>query len=172
MKSYNTFNNDIKILGRLLADHLSPIISSLIGPEQTGFIPTRQITDNFHLASNFIQDADLFACKVMILGLNIHKAFDSVLSWLNLDSVGSLCMVLGPCITISGQQSGSLAAPPITSRWVGGTRQGCPLSPLIFALDIEPLAKAIKANPNIEKEMRNLNLTCTWMMYSCSFRTH
>lgn len=77
----SVINNDLKLFGRLLADRLSNIITSLIssGSDQTGFIPTRQINDNIRLASNVIQDADLFSGRVLLLSLDFHKAFDSVL---------------------------------------------------------------------------------------------
>lgn len=35
-------NNGLKLFGRLLADCLSKVLTSLISPDQTGYIPTRQ----------------------------------------------------------------------------------------------------------------------------------
>lgn len=40
----SVINNDLKIFSRLLADRLASVITSLISPNQTGFIPGRQIT--------------------------------------------------------------------------------------------------------------------------------
>lgn len=71
-------NNDLKNLGRLLADRLVSIISSLVAPEQTGFIPSRQITDNIRLASNIIQDADLFSRIVLVLVLLLTLLINTV----------------------------------------------------------------------------------------------
>lgn len=62
------------IFGCLLADCLISVNTSLISLDQTGFI-----TDNIILASNIIQDADLSSRKVLLLSLDIHKTFDSVL---------------------------------------------------------------------------------------------
>lgn len=50
-----------------------------------------------------------------------------------------------PCATI--QVNGVSLCP---FRIYRGTRQGCPLSPLLFALYIEPLAQRIRDNPEIK----------------------
>lgn len=148
--------NNIKILGRVLADRLAPIISTLIGPEQTGFILARQITDNIRLASNIIQEADLFCRKVLILGLDIHKAFDSVL-WPYIDGVLTKFVFSGEFVNsfkaLYYNPHTQIKLPGCSSEYFSlsrGIRQGCPLSPLVFALAIEPLARAIITNANIK----------------------
>lgn len=144
------------ILGRLLADRLALIIFLLVAPEQMGFIPTRQITDNIRLASNNIQDADLFSRRVLILGLDVHKAFDSVL-WPYMDNILAKFGFSGECVhgfkTLYHNPHTRIKLPGCSSNYFPlgrGTRQGCPLSPLIFALAIEPLARAIKINLTIK----------------------
>lgn len=79
-RSISVINNDLKIFGRILADRLGSVISSLISPYQSGFIPHRLITDNICLVSNIIRDATISSRKLFMLSLEIHKAFDCV-SW-------------------------------------------------------------------------------------------
>lgn len=149
-------NNDLKNFGRLLSDRLATVITNLIHIDQTGFIPNRQIVDNIRLVTNIIQDANLYSRQLCLLSLDIHKAFDSV-SWSYLNYLlpkygisdkfptGLQCII--PCphtrIKIPGHNSEFF---PLSR----GTRQGCPLSPLLFALAIEPLAHKIRNNMDIK----------------------
>ena len=48
--------------------------------------------------------------------------------------------------------NGELTTPILVEK---GTRQGCPLSPLLFNLYIEPLANKLRCDPNIEPFGRN-----------------
>lgn len=91
-----------------------------------------------------------------LLSLDIRKAFDTV-SWPYLHSIlhrwgfgphflqwiSSLYNHLQAYIKYSGFRSDYF-------QIQRGTRQGCPLSPLIFALVIEPLAALIRASPDIK----------------------
>lgn len=151
----SVINNDLKIFSRILADRLANIIPSLISPYQSGFIPHRLITDNICLATNIIQDANLFSRKLFMLSLNIQKAFDSV-SW---DYITTLLQRMGfhgkflqAFLALYRNPKTRIKLPGCCSGFFSlgkGTRQGCPLSPLIFALALEPLAIAILQNSDI-----------------------
>lgn len=91
-----------------------------------------------------------------VCSLDAAKAFDSVewpFLWAVLDKFG-----FGPAfiswirlfytspkarLMVNGQYSSSF----VLGR---GTRQGCPMSPLLFALAVEPLAAAIRQNNTIK----------------------
>lgn len=86
----------------------------------------------------------------MLISLDAEKAFDRV-RWQYLEAILRKFGLDGPFLNAimslySSMDIGHSIHPfPITN----GTRQGCPLSPLIFALVIEPLAQAIRSHPNI-----------------------
>lgn len=83
------------------------------------------------------------------------KAFDC-LSWpfllATLEYVGITGRYLNTIKALYSSPHGVIKLPHATSNGFiicNGTRQGCPLSPLIFALGIEPLAAAIMNKSNI-----------------------
>lgn len=145
------FRNSIKYrIGWVLADHWAKVITTLISLDQTGFIPPRQITDNIHLAFNIVEDANLSLLQVMMLSHSI--AFSGPtweLPYPNLVSGVNLCMVLRFYI-------------PILALWCNSeyfelwrkTQQGCPLSPLLFTLAIEPLERSIILNQDIKRYVK------------------
>lgn len=91
----------------------------------------------------------------LILSLDAQKAFDR-LSWPYMFATLTKLGFQGPFI--SALQA--LYSNPSSEVWMvsflsqtfpmsNGTRQGCPFSPLLFILCLEPLAEAIRSHPDI-----------------------
>ena len=147
-------NSDQKILAKILAMRLSAFMNQLVHSDQTGFIPQRCSLNNIRRLLNIIYSPNNQQ-ELMILGLDAEKAFDQVewpylfavlekyqlgeyfISWIRL-------LYKSPTATIFTNHTRSRQF-----KLGRGTRQGCVLSPLLFALALEPLAETIRKHPQI-----------------------
>lgn len=103
-----------------------------------------------------------------LLSLDLQKAFDTV-SWSFLFSILNR-WGFGPNFTIVLEAFYSQPSTQVRIQGIysepfyiaRGTRQGCPLSPLIFAIAIETLAIAIRNHPDIH------GVSCGPSTYKCA----
>lgn len=146
---------DIKILSKALFFRMQPVIDELVGEDQTCGVRGRSMTDSLALVRDsylYAQDRHLPLC---LLGLDLEKAFDSishqyfqaVLSQLNFGTkfrtwVDLLYSDISSTVLVNGNCSAPF-------RVKSGVRQGCPLSPTLFILAIEPLACALRHSKTI-----------------------
>lgn len=138
--------SDVKILAKILATRLNGCIQTLIHPDQLEFIPNRSTSINIRRVFLNTQIPTDNGGSRAILALDAAKAFDS-LEWDYLLRV-LVRFGFGPSF-ISWVKI--LYTDPRTKIKINneysdlfqlekGTRQGCPLSPLLFALAMKPLA--------------------------------
>ena len=143
-------NTDYKILAKLLADRLAPLVPGLVHPDQNGFVPARNTSLNIRRLFRVMEYAPQMWPRAGCLVLDLEKAFDS-LEWPYLFNIlqhyklGAYYLQLVSLLYTAPQarvKTGNLVSDPITIH--RGTRQGCPLSPLLFSLAMEPLAQALR----------------------------
>lgn len=125
-------------------------------PEQTGFVPGRLASDNAKVFSNILQLTKDLPSPVAAVSIDAEKAFDQV-EWrflayaLKIYGFGEefRCMIA----VLYLYPRARILANGVTSNeyTLGrGTRQGCPLSPLLFILVLEPLLEKILWDPQIK----------------------
>uniref|UniRef100_A0A803TEV0 Reverse transcriptase domain-containing protein n=1 Tax=Anolis carolinensis TaxID=28377 RepID=A0A803TEV0_ANOCA len=151
-------NHDYKIFTTIMAERLKNFMRKWISEEQVGFLPNRQIKDNIRILIDTIEYYEKHNEKQMaLLFIDAEKAFDKV-NWDYLklllkeldigfkfkNAVEAIYSKQVATLIINGQEHRK------SIQINRGTRQGCPLSPLLFILIMETLVRKVSEDKNLE----------------------
>ncbi|XP_069816414.1 vomeronasal type-2 receptor 26-like [Dendropsophus ebraccatus] len=134
---------------------MTHILPDLVLNDQVGFINGRQAPDNTCRLISILQYCECRNVTATFLTLDAEKAFNRV-NWSYAFPALSKYGLEGAIVSsikalYSNPTAKVFAKGTISDQFTlsNGTRQGCSFSPIFFVLAIEPLAEAIRCQPNI-----------------------
>ena len=146
---------DYKLLAKVLAVRLSAALPHVVHVDQTCGVKGRSVRWNLQLVRDAIAWSEDRNLPLMAVALDQQKAFDRVhrgFMFRVLERMGFSQVFVGwlqilyaevrSMVTVNGHLGKVF-------RVHSGVRQGCPLSPLLYILYIEPLGAAIRADQGI-----------------------
>ena len=149
-------NSDYKILTKILVNKLETVIPKLINSDQQCSVQGRNIQNHTHLIRDIIQYSTHKNTKLALLSIDQQKAFDRVAhTWLfktieayNLGNYFSTWIK-----TLYNKAHSHLLVNNNISTAIHiqkSVRQGCPLSPILYILSLEPLLENIRQDSTIK----------------------
>lgn len=144
---------DVKLLSRVLVERLKPVMGLLVHRDQAGFVDGRSIHDHILSAQMAIDFCDSTGVGGAVFLVDQAKAFDRV-HWAYRDAVLARMGLPPAFVEMVHLLHRDISAAVLVNGFLSrnfhirrGTRQGDPLSPLLFALVDEPFACALRASP-------------------------
>jgi hypothetical protein len=144
-----------KIITKIIATRLRPILSRTLSEEQFGFLKGRQIIDAIGTAQECLHSIKEKKIQALILKIDLQKAYDC-LSW---DYLRLVLLQCGFGLSMTNWIMGCISSatfavlvngePTDFFRSGRGLRQGCPLSSLLFILVMEGLSLALNHNKDL-----------------------
>lgn len=148
-------NNDYKLFAKVLVKRMEHVVPYLIGNEQKGFMKNRCISNNLLDLLTTVKWCQEYNIDAALIAIDFSHAFDSC-RWpairATLNAYGYPDQFIDMIMICYNDVKTAIMNNNRWTKWINlknGTRQGCPLSGMIFVHLISVLALKLKQNDQI-----------------------